>query len=222
MVGAAIGAVLGNAVGVAISPVPIIALILMLFSQAAARNGLAFLAGWLLGLTGVAVVVLAIGFQGSSGGGSTAGGVVKIVIGLLFLGLGWRQWRGRPEPGSEPEAPGWLAAVDELSAVRALGLGLLLTVANPKNLGLTIAAAASISGAGLSGGQDAVVVAVFVLLASLTILLPVVAYLSARERAEPLLSVLKDWLMANNATVMTVLFAVLGAKVLGDGLTLLG
>ena len=45
--GATIGAILASAVGVAISPVPIIAVILMLFSGAATRNSLSFLLGWM-------------------------------------------------------------------------------------------------------------------------------------------------------------------------------
>ncbi len=220
--GAAIGQILGNAVGVAISPVPIISLILMLFSRAAGRNSVAFLCGWLLGLTGVAVVVLASGVEGSSDGGSDTGGYVKILIGVLFLALALRQWRGRPRDGAEPEMPSWMAAVDDLSAVKAFGLGLALTVPNPKNVGLTIAAAVSIGGAGLDTGEEIVVVAVFVLIASSTVIGPVLAYLVAGERAAPALTATKQWLMANNATVMTVLFAVLGAKVLGDGIAVVG
>ncbi len=220
--GAAIGEILGNAVGVAISPVPIIALILMLFSQAAGRNSVSFLVGWLLGLTGVAVVVLASGLETSGGGESDTGGVVKILIGVLFLALAVRQWRTRPRDGAEPVMPSWMAAVDDLTAAKAFGLGLLLTVPNPKNLGLTIAAAVSIGGAGLDTGEEIVVVAVFVLIASSTIIGPVLAYLVAGERAAPALTATKQWLMANNATVMTVLFAVLGAKVLGDGIAVVG
>lgn len=216
--GEAIGQVLGNAVGVAISPVPIIALILMLFSKWAASNSLSFLAGWLLGLTAVAVVVLVIGLEGSDGE-SDSGGVVKIVIGALFLLLAVRQWRSRPSGDAEPEMPKWMASVDSISPVNAFGMGLLLSAVNPKNLGLTLAAAASIGAVGLDTGEEVVVVAVYVVLASLTIILPVVGYLTMRERAAPVLDSMKGWLMANNATVMSVLFAVLGAKVLGDGIS---
>jgi hypothetical protein len=65
-------------------------------------------------------------------------------------------------------------------------------------------------------------VAVFVLIASCTIIGPVLAYLVAAERAAPALTATKQWLTENNATVMTVLFAVLGAKVLGDGIAVVG
>ena len=53
----AIGEILPLAIGIAISPLPIIAVILMLTTPKARTNGPAFLAGWLLGLVVVAGVV---------------------------------------------------------------------------------------------------------------------------------------------------------------------
>jgi threonine/homoserine/homoserine lactone efflux protein len=219
--GTAIGDVLGTAVGVAISPVPIIALILMLFSRAATRNGVSFLAGWLVGLVGVGLVVLAVGLEASDEGESDSSGVLKIIIGALFVLLGWRQWKGRPRGGEEPAMPGWMTAIDDFSSAKSFGMGILLTVLNPKNLGLTVAAAATIGSAGLSGGEEAVTLLLFVAIASLTIAAPIALYLLVRERAETMLDAMKEWLVANNNTVMTVLFVVLGAKVLGDGIAIL-
>jgi hypothetical protein len=219
--GDVLGQVLGNVVGVALSPVPIIALILMLFSQAAARNGLAFLVGWVTGLLVVGVLVLLLGLEAGGGSGSGAGGVMKLLVGVAFLGLGLRQWRHRPRAGADPELPGWMATVEDFSAVKAAGLGVVLTAANPKNLGLTLAAAATIGAGGLSAGGEAAALVVFVLLSSLTVLAPVVYYLVAGDRADRALHLLKDWLTVNNSTVMTVLFLVLGAKVGGDGLATL-
>jgi threonine/homoserine/homoserine lactone efflux protein len=219
VMGEAIGQVFGFAVGVAISPVPIIAVILMLFSRKAATNSVTFLIGWLVGLTVVSIVVLAIGLE-SSDGGDDAGGVVKIVIGALFLLLAVRQWRSRPADGEEPPMPAWMASIDDFTPVRAFGLAVLLSAVNPKNLGLTIAAAATIGAVGLDAGEEAVVVTVYVVLASLTLIVPVVGYLAARQRMAPALESMKAWLMRNNATVMAVLFAVLGSKVLGDGISL--
>lgn len=217
--GSAIGQILGNAVGVAISPVPIIAVILMLFSAAARRNGIAFAIGWVVGLGGAGAVVLASGLT-SSGGDPAAGGWGKVVIGALFMLLGVKQWRGRPAPGVEAPLPGWMAAVDEFSAAKAFGMAVLLAAVNPKNLGLTIAAAASIGAAGISSGQEYVVLAVYVLIAASTILVPVIGFVVLGDRLVPTLTSMKLWLSSNNATVMTVLFLVLGAKVLGDGLTI--
>jgi Sap, sulfolipid-1-addressing protein len=58
VIGAAIGQILPLAVGVALSPVPIIAVALMLMSQRARLNGPLFVIGWLIGL---AVIGDAIG-----------------------------------------------------------------------------------------------------------------------------------------------------------------
>jgi threonine/homoserine/homoserine lactone efflux protein len=218
--GGAIGQILGFAVGVAISPVPIIAAILMLFSTKAGSNSVAFLVGWLVGLAAVAAIVLAIGLEGSDGD-ADSGGWLKLIIGALFLFLAVKQWRGRPLPGEEPQMPAWMASIDEFTAAKAFGLGVLLSGVNPKNLGLTIAAAATIGAVGLPASEETVVVIVYVLLASCTLIVPVVGYLAAKERMAPVLDTMKVWLMANNATVMAVLFAVLGAKVLGDGISIL-
>jgi threonine/homoserine/homoserine lactone efflux protein len=216
--GAAIGAVLGNAVGVAISPVPVIALILMLFSKSARTNAPLFLVGWVLGLLVVGVVVLGLGLESGSGTSTVIAGVLKIVIGITLLYLAVGQWRKRPREGEEASMPGWMASIDEFGAGRSLGFGILLSAANPKNLGLTIAAVASIGAQDMAPRGEILVLVVFVVLASLSIAAPVVYYLVAGDRAERTLTAMKAWLTANNATVMTVVLVVLGAKVLGDGL----
>ena len=145
---------------------------------------------------------------------------MKIVIGAVFIALGVRSWRSRPRDGEEPETPGWMLAIDDFSAVKSFGFGVLLSAVNPKNLGLTISAAMTISASGLTDGEESIVMLIFVLIASITIILPVAAYLVLGEKADTGLTTMKDWLNANNNTVMTVLFIVLGAKVLGDGLSI--
>ena len=219
--GAAIGQTIGFAVGVALSPIPIIALILMLFSRKATVNSLSFLAGWLVGLTGAGLIVLAIDFEGSSGGETDSSGYLKIVIGVLFIGLGVRNWVSRPRGDQEAEMPAWMESIDDFSAFKAFGLAFVLAAINPKNLGLTIAAVASISASGLDSGEEYIVLGVFVFLASLSIIVPVVFYVSMGAKAEAPLNTMKVWLIDNNNTVMAVIFVILGAKVLGDGISLL-
>ena len=59
--GQSIGAVLALAVGVALSPLPIIAVILMLCSTHARVNGTMFLLGWVSGLTIVTTAACLLG-----------------------------------------------------------------------------------------------------------------------------------------------------------------
>jgi hypothetical protein len=106
----AIGQSLPFAVGVGLSPIPIIAVVLMLATPRARVNGPAFLAGWVL--------------------------------------LGVKQWRGRPRGDEEAALPKWMATVDHFGPAKAFGFGAVLSGANPKNLLLTVGAAAAIGQTG--------------------------------------------------------------------------
>ena len=218
--GEVIGDLLPSAIGVALSPVPIIAVILMLGTLRARATGPAFAAGWVLGLTLVSVVVLLITGDADDvdSGTSTAVDVIKLAIGVLFLLLALKQWQGRPRPGLAPAEPKWMAAVDGITAGRSLVLGTALSGANPKNLALTLAAAASIAQGGLDAGGDAVSIGVFVVLGSLSVAGPVVFYMLAGERAAKPLSTIKDFMAAHNAVIMMVVLLVLAAKLLGAGI----
>jgi threonine/homoserine/homoserine lactone efflux protein len=219
MLGDAIGDLLPSAVGVALSPIPIVAVILMLGTPRARSTGPAFAAGWVLGLVTVAVIVLLVaGDADSSGDTSTAVDVVMLLFGLLLLAVAGKQWQGRPRAGQEPEMPKWMAAIDDFSAGRAFRLGVLLSAVNPKNLALTLAAAASLAQAGLSAGGDVAGVAVFVVVGSLTVAGPVLAYLMIGKGAERALSELKQFMSDNNAVIMTIVCLVLAAKLIGNAI----
>ncbi|HET9201430.1 MAG TPA: GAP family protein [Dehalococcoidia bacterium] len=219
--GEVVGDIIPQAVGVAISPVPIIATILMLFTPRARTNAPAFAVGWVLALIVVGAIVLLVSDASDTASEETPSDIVfliKVLIGLLFIFLAYRQWQSRPAEGEEPAMPGWMSTIESFTPAKSFGLGALLAGVNPKNLGLTLAAAAAIGQAGLDGVDPWVVLIIFVVLGSLTIAGPVIYYLLAGASAERTLDTMKAWLVANNATVMTVLFVVLGAKILGDGL----
>jgi threonine/homoserine/homoserine lactone efflux protein len=219
-VGHAIGDILPSAIGVALSPVPIIAVILMLGTPKARSNGPAFAAGWVLGLVVVSVVVLLVAGDAddADSGTSTAVSWITLLLGALFLVMAAGQWRTRPAPGTEPAMPSWMSAIDSFAPGRSFLLGAALSGINPKNLALTLAAAGSIAKAGLDAGGSAVAIAVFVLLGSLTVAGPVVVYLVASERAARSLSSIKDFMAAHNAVIMMVVLLVLGAKLIGSGI----
>ncbi|HCB02888.1 MAG TPA: GAP family protein [Nocardioides sp.] len=215
-----IGDLLPVAVGVAISPVPIIAAILMLFSAHAGGASLAFLVGWVVGLTVVVVAVTLLVDpvdDSTSASPSTASSVLKIVLGAAAILLGVAQWRKRPREGETAALPGWMAAVDTVGPGKALGLGVLLSGVNPKNLTLCLSAGVMIGGGALSTSATAVAIAAFVVLGSVTVAGPVVAYLVAPERMRGPLDELRGWLTAHNAVVMTVLLVVIGTTILGKG-----
>ncbi len=219
--GAAVGQILPLAVGVALSPLPIIAVILMLVTARARVNGPAFIVGWLVGLAIVGAVVLAIaGPTGASSGGQPAVwvSILKLLLGIGSLLIALRQWRGRPRGEDDPPAPKWMGAVEAFTPLKATGAGALLSGLNPKNLLLAVSAAASIAATGVSGGQQVVAYAIFAIIGTIGVAIPVVIYFAMGDRAGPLLEKLKQWMAHNNAVIMAVLMLVIGAKLIGDGL----
>lgn len=104
--GDAIGETLGLAVGIAISPIPVAAVILMLFSGRARSNSVAFMIAWITGIALVTAIVIAIpGLEADDSAPSTTTGWIKLVLGILLLAVGVRQWGGRPGPDDEPDVP---------------------------------------------------------------------------------------------------------------------
>jgi threonine/homoserine/homoserine lactone efflux protein len=219
-VGTVIGELLPLAVGVAISPVPIIAVVLMLLSRQPGRTSGGLVTGWVAGVVVVTTVVFLLVGQAksTSTGPSTLSSVLKLIFGVLLLLVAARHWQSRPKPGETPTMPKWMAAVDTMTFAKALGLGALLSAANPKNLLMCLGAGTTIGAAHLSAGGEVVSVAVFTVLAASTVAGPVVAYLAARERMTAALPALRGWLAQNNATVMTVLMLVLGVVLIGKGI----
>jgi len=222
--GPAISEILPLAVGIMISPIAIVAVILMLFSPRARANGPSFLIGWIVGLSIVTVVVYLIADSADVASDSSASdttSTTKVVLGVVLMFLALRQWRGRPAPGETSPPPKWMGAIDSVTPVKAVGLGVLLSAVNPKNLILAVGAAAAIAQTGPSTGDAVVAIIVFVLIASLGIIVPVAAYLFAGERARTMLDGWKSWLEEHNAAVMTVVLLLIGVVLIGKGLGLL-
>jgi len=222
VVGQAIGQVLSFAVGVAISPVPIIGVVLMLGTPRARSNGPAFIVGWVGGLALVGAVVLLV----SSGASASSQGqpadwvnVLKLVLGLLLLAVAVKQWQGRPRDGAPAELPSWMQSIDHFTAVRAGAFGVVLSAANPKNLLLVVGAAAAIAQTGASAGGQAVALIVFILIATIGTGTPVALYFLMGERSEHILEELKGWMDQHNAAIMTVLCLIIGAKLVGDAIS---
>ena len=212
--GQAIGQILPMAVGVAISPMPIVAAVLMLVSVKARSNGPAFIVGWVVGLAAVGAICLFVDPAGASedDGPATWVSWLKILLGVLILLVAVREWRGRPRGAEEPAAPKWMSAIAAFSPVKAAGAGV------PKNLLLAIAAAAAIAATGIPGGEQALAYAIFTLIGTIGVAVPVVIYFALGDRAPRLLGSLRAWMEHNNAVIMAVLLLVIGVKLIGDGI----
>lgn len=219
--GSVIGEVLTPALGIAISPIPIIAAILMLLSPRARVTSVGFLLGWVVGIV-VAVTVFTLLSSilpaTDPNASQPVQGVIQLVLGVLLFLLAFGQWRKRPKAGEEPVLPKWMQAIDKVSFPVAFGLGFLLSALNPKNLIMAAGAGTDIGAAALPAGEIIVVAAIFTVIAASTVLVPVVGYLVAADRLRGALDALRVWLAKENAVIMTVLLAVIGMSMIGKGI----
>jgi threonine/homoserine/homoserine lactone efflux protein len=222
IMGEAIGQLLPFAVGVAVSPMPIVAVVLMLVTPRARTNGPAFLIGWVAGIAIAGTVFLALaGPTNASDGGEPATWVswLKIALGVLLLLVALRQWRARPRAGDDVPTPRWMGALDGFTPPKALVAAAALAAANPKNLLFIVGGAAAVAQTGISTGDQAIAWAVFTLIAAVGVGAPLVIYFAMGDRAAHVLQGLKTWMATNNTAVMAVLCLVVAAKLVGDGIS---
>lgn len=220
--GEAIGEILPVAVGVALSPAPIIAVILMLVSARARVNGPAFVIGWLAGLAVVGAIVMALaGPAGTAdeGGPSAWASAIQLVLGILLLLVAMRQFLGRPHGDDEAPVSKWMAAIDDFGPTKATAAGAGLAGLNPKNTLLAVSAAVTIAQTGIPDGEQALAYGVFALLGTVGVAAPVVIYLLLGDRADAVLAGLQRWMSHNNVVIMAVLCLAIGAKLVGQAIS---
>jgi Sap-like sulfolipid-1-addressing protein len=220
--GDAIGQVLPFAFGVAVSPMAIIAMVLMLTTPGARVNSSLFLLGWIVGVAVTGAIVLAIaGPADSTDQGAPADwvNVLELVLGILLLRVAVREWRARPAPGSEPTMPKWMGMLDGITPAKAAGLAVVLSAVNPKNLVLIVGGATSVAQTDISGSEQAISWLVFTVIATIGVATPMLIYLFMGSRAAQLLDRLKTSMAHHNAAVMAVLCLIIGVKLIGDAIS---
>lgn len=203
---------------VALSPLSIIPAVLVLQTAKPRPTGLAFLVGWLVGLTALTAIFLAVsGLLGGLGGKPPAwASWLRVGIGAALIVFGVFRWLTRH---SKPHQLPGMRHVTEAGPVKALAVGGVLAVANPKVLFICAAAGLSIGTAGLRLGTGLVItVLLFVALAGCSVALPIVAYAILGERLDPTLARVKVWMEKHNAALVAAILTIIGILVLYKGI----
>jgi len=204
--------VLLAAVGIAMSPLSIAAVILVLLSARSRSVGIAYALGWITGITVVGVLILFSGelFLASQSTSRVALLWIKLVIGLVLLGLGaWQLLK--PGGGDSPAGkPSWAKALEGISVLKAFGFAAMWGSLQPKNLALLAAGMVALLQSGLEPRAAWAVFGLFVLVASITVIVPVGYFALAGERAQPRLDAWERWLVRNAAGLMGGFLIALG------------
>ncbi|MGV1005555.1 MAG: GAP family protein [Candidatus Nanopelagicales bacterium] len=215
--GTALANSLPLAVAIALSPFPVIPAILLLFTARPRVTAGSFLVGWGVGVLFAASLFAALSsFIETHEHPPDWASWARLVLGLLLLLYGGKQWAGRQ---GEKTMPGWMAALGQAGPSQALRYGLLLSAANPKILLLAAAGGREIGGMALPVGSTLGALVVFTAVGSLTVALPWVLYLVGGERVLEPLGRARDWLADNNAAIMAVVLAVIGLMLMQKGLS---
>jgi hypothetical protein len=218
------GELIALALGIAISPMPVLGVILMLLSPRGIRAGAGFAVGWLGGV-GFAVTIFSLlsallparGNQETD----TALGLTPVVVGLALIAVGVIQLRRRDRGHSDDDAeelPRWLSAVDRLTLTRSIVLGFGYAFFRPKNLVITVAAGLVIGRAepGLAG--TAIALGIFTAIASVTIAAPPLAYALGGERVKGMLVRMRVWLLGKLSIITGVTLSAIGVALVVLGL----
>ncbi len=209
------------AAAVSLSPIHIGLLLLMLLGPNPIQRGSWFVLSWMATIGGVVVVLLTVGHSlllTMDQGSAHRTGLDLLAAGAL-LALGIRELLERREEGDEP--PGWTRQLNRFSAwplplLIAAGVGIEL--ASPDDLFLFAKSAGAILAAGLGNRAELAWTAGFTLVASLALLLPLLAVVLRRDRVIPLLEAGKSLLYARGDLLVGLLSLALAGYLGWEGI----
>ncbi|MFB8204159.1 GAP family protein [Kitasatospora purpeofusca] len=213
---AVIAEVVPLALGIALSPVPVVPAIFLLFTPRPRAAAGMFLAGWVAGILVVASALAALAvYIEAHEETPTWASWTKTGLGAVLLLVAVRQWRSGPAKGT----PAWMTTLTDATPAKALRLGVLLSGVNPKVVLLSAAAGLTIGAAELGAVRTVAAVAVFTAVSAATVALPLLLHLVAGERVLVPLGRARRWLELHNSAVTAVVLAVIGVLLVLDGIS---
>lgn len=135
----AVGDLLPVAAALALSPFPIIALVILLGGPQGRKPGSAFTAGYVAGLA-VLTAGLGLAAGGVEATSARLGAGMQIALGAALIWGAWRKWRTRQRRGDRAVLPRWASSLGAATPMRAAWIGAALGGANPKSVAFAHAA----------------------------------------------------------------------------------
>jgi hypothetical protein len=215
--GSVLTGVIGLGLVISLSPITVIPAVLVLQAPRARPTGLAFLAGWALGLA--AVTALSVAASGLLGGldrsPPTWSSWLRVVLGSALILYGVYRWFTRH---GHTESPAWMRSFATITPPRAALTAVALVVIRPDVLLICVPAGLAIGGSGLDVVDYWLAAAIFVAVAASTVAVPILAYAAAGHRLDDAMARLKDWMDRNNAALMAAILVAIGLLVLYHGI----
>lgn len=206
------------AVAAALSTVPISLTIFILLSDRRSAIAFPFLAGWVLGTAGTLTLATLSteALPGRPRQLSSAIGSLYLVIGSVLVVLGLvtlLRARRTPATGQRPD---WVENIGSYGGLPTFGIGLALNL-RPKALLLVGAASLTIRGARSDAAETVVLIATYTVIATSSVVAPILATALFPTRMEPRLLAARDWIAAHGAALTAGIMIVVGVFVIGAG-----
>ena len=201
---------------ITLSPLTLVAFILLLAAKGGIWKGLAFILGWMACLVAViAAVILATGGDPprQHTAPSTAVLVIKALLGVLLIWIGIRRRRRRGLPRKPPTWMGWL---DRMSPWAAVGFGAFM-----QPWSLVAIGAATVVQAKLSTVGDWLALVMFCLLATSSFLVMELYAALAPEAAQARLGRVQTWIDTHTDQAIIIGSLALGGLLLADSIYLI-
>jgi len=200
----------------ALSPLAVLASVLLLTTERGTVKAIAYAAGWMVavGAIGAATVLAASQVHATPGSTtSTVSASLYVVFGVALVG--WAIRRRAAERDGVPE-PTWMGRLDGMSPLVALGFGLFMPP-----YAIAVAAVNSIVHGNSGGSASGVVVPVvtFTVVASLGVIVPAV-FAVASSRADEVIARWREWLLGRWSTVLFWMLLVIGVYLAAKGVYL--
>jgi hypothetical protein len=161
-------------------------------------------------LTGAAISALRRGQHGA------ITSTLLMVLGILLLIAAYEQWQHQ-DGGDAP--PKWLAIVNELTPVKAFGVGVFLVAVSTKFWAFTLSALAVIGEAHLNWLDSIIAFVLFILGAELLLLLTVLIRIVVPERTTKSLNTMSTWLIKHTRTLLMAVSLLFGLFFLVIGIS---
>jgi arginine exporter protein ArgO len=218
--GQALAQSLPFAIGLIVSPFPLIAIV-MILSGPRRVVAPAFALASFLGLVAVGALVLLVSAEypaEDAGAPATWLSWSRLALGVALLAVAVKKLRARPWRDGPKDPPRWMRTIDSLTWVRAAGLGIAVSVLNPKNLVLALAGAGVIAQADLPTASEIAALVAFVALGTLGVTVPLALSLALGERGLALLKRPKQWMERNHPLIVALLALIFAAVLISNGI----
>ena len=209
-------------IGSALVPIQIIIDILLLKSP---RQGLLKAAAYVGGMTTLRLLqglIFGLILTNSAASSTEEGGgkspivlTLLLVLGVFLLITAYRVWRKEDDPDAPP--PKWLTMIDSLTPLKAFGIGFGMLLIGAKFWVFTLGAIGVIGQAQLGQPSSTIAYLLFVLLAELLLLLPILIRVIIPKQSITLLEQISAWLTHYNRPIMILVSLIFGLLFLYQG-----